>query len=105
MEPKEISDWQHEEFYRYISESYDRPRYTLHYRADAPLNIRSIFYVPENVRSSGPLQICLKWRFTAEPSLKTSPARLHFRLSLVFKQQRSRDEILSLNWIILSGRE
>ncbi|XP_030263524.1 heat shock protein 75 kDa, mitochondrial [Sparus aurata] len=48
MEPKEISDWQHEEFYRYISESYDRPRYTLHYRADAPLNIRSIFYVPEN---------------------------------------------------------
>lgn len=47
MEPKEISDWQHEEFYRYIAESYDRPRFTLHYRADAPLNIRSIFYVPE----------------------------------------------------------
>ncbi|KAM3598786.1 uncharacterized protein V6R79_022574 [Siganus canaliculatus] len=47
MEPKEISDWQHEEFYRYVAQSYDRPRYTLHYRADAPLNIRSIFYVPE----------------------------------------------------------
>ncbi|MEQ2306136.1 TNF receptor-associated protein 1, mitochondrial [Ameca splendens] len=47
MEPKEISDWQHEEFYRYIAQAYDRPRYTLHYRADAPLNIRSIFYVPD----------------------------------------------------------
>ncbi|XP_028311909.1 heat shock protein 75 kDa, mitochondrial isoform X2 [Gouania willdenowi] len=48
MEPKEISDWQHEEFYRYIAQAYDRPRYTLHYRADAPLNIRSIFYVPDS---------------------------------------------------------
>nr|XP_019964472.1 PREDICTED: heat shock protein 75 kDa, mitochondrial [Paralichthys olivaceus] len=47
MEPKEISDWQHEEFYRYIAQAYDKPRYTLHYRADAPLNIRSIFYVPD----------------------------------------------------------
>lgn len=50
MEPKEISDWQHEEFYRYVAQAYDKPRYTLHYRADAPLNIRSIFYVPESVR-------------------------------------------------------
>ncbi|XP_061740794.1 heat shock protein 75 kDa, mitochondrial [Nerophis ophidion] len=47
MEPKEISDWQHEEFYRYIAQAYDKPRYMLHYRTDAPLNIRSIFYVPE----------------------------------------------------------
>lgn len=53
MEPKEISDWQHEEFYRYVAQAYDKPRYTLHYRADAPLNIRSIFYVPDAVRSSG----------------------------------------------------
>ncbi|XP_037113055.1 heat shock protein 75 kDa, mitochondrial isoform X2 [Syngnathus acus] len=47
MEPKEISEWQHEEFYRYVAQAYDKPRYMLHYRADAPLNIRSIFYVPE----------------------------------------------------------
>ncbi|KAM9394390.1 heat shock protein 75 kDa, mitochondrial [Pholidichthys leucotaenia] len=47
MDPKEISDWQHEEFYRYVAQAYDKPRYTLHYRADAPLNIRSIFYVPD----------------------------------------------------------
>lgn len=66
MEPKEISDWQHEEFYRYVAQSYDKPRYTLHYRADAPLNIRSIFYVPDAVRSSG-LSV-FDWSFTAQLS-------------------------------------
>ncbi|XP_008576559.1 PREDICTED: heat shock protein 75 kDa, mitochondrial [Galeopterus variegatus] len=47
MEPKDISEGQHEDFYRYIAQAYDQPRYTLHYKTDAPLNIRSIFYVPE----------------------------------------------------------
>ncbi|XP_014444763.1 heat shock protein 75 kDa, mitochondrial [Tupaia chinensis] len=47
MDPKDVSDWQHEEFYRYVAQAYDKPRYTLHYRTDAPLGIRSIFYVPE----------------------------------------------------------
>uniref|UniRef100_A0A8C5LCF7 Heat shock protein 75 kDa, mitochondrial n=1 Tax=Jaculus jaculus TaxID=51337 RepID=A0A8C5LCF7_JACJA len=47
MDPKDISESQHEEFYRYIAQTYDKPRYTLHYKTDAPLNIRSIFYVPE----------------------------------------------------------
>eukprot|EP00062_Callorhinchus_milii_P009014 gi/632952347/ref/XP_007891801.1/ PREDICTED: heat shock protein 75 kDa, mitochondrial isoform X2 [Callorhinchus milii] len=47
MDPKEISEWQHEEFYRYVAKAYDKPRYILHYKTDAPLNIRSIFYVPE----------------------------------------------------------
>ncbi|EHB03128.1 Heat shock protein 75 kDa, mitochondrial [Heterocephalus glaber] len=47
MEPKELNELQHEQFYRYIAQAYDKPRYTLHYKTDAPLNIRSIFYVPE----------------------------------------------------------
>ncbi|XP_051877132.1 heat shock protein 75 kDa, mitochondrial isoform X2 [Pristis pectinata] len=47
MDPKEISEWQHDEFYRYVAKAYDKPRYVLHYRTDAPLNIRSIFYVPD----------------------------------------------------------
>ncbi|CAM5143814.1 unnamed protein product [Eretmochelys imbricata] len=47
MYSKEISEWQHEESYRFIAQAYDKPRYTLHYKTDAPLNIRSIFYVPE----------------------------------------------------------
>uniref|UniRef100_A0A8C3N9C4 Heat shock protein 75 kDa, mitochondrial n=1 Tax=Geospiza parvula TaxID=87175 RepID=A0A8C3N9C4_GEOPR len=47
LEPKDIGEWQHEEFYRFIAQAYDKPRYVLHYKTDAPLNIRSIFYVPE----------------------------------------------------------
>ncbi|KAL1780231.1 Heat shock 75 kDa, mitochondrial [Sigmodon hispidus] len=47
MDPKDISELQHEEFYRYIAQAHDKPRFTLHYKTDAPLNIRSIFYVPE----------------------------------------------------------
>lgn len=49
LEPKDIGEWQHEEFYRFIAQAYDKPRYVLHYKTDAPLNIRSIFYVPEQV--------------------------------------------------------
>lgn len=53
MDPKDISEWQHEEFYRYIAQAYDKPRYTLHYKTDAPLNIRSLFYVPDTVSCCG----------------------------------------------------
>uniref|UniRef100_A0A671RVE8 Heat shock protein 75 kDa, mitochondrial n=1 Tax=Sinocyclocheilus anshuiensis TaxID=1608454 RepID=A0A671RVE8_9TELE len=52
MEPRDLSEWQHEEFYRYVAQAHDKPRYTLHYRADAPLNIRSIFYMPEMQKPS-----------------------------------------------------
>ncbi|CAK1551705.1 unnamed protein product [Leptosia nina] len=47
MEPKEVTHEQHVEFYRFVSNSYDKPRYTLHYKTDVPLSIRSILYVPE----------------------------------------------------------
>ncbi|XP_025962236.2 heat shock protein 75 kDa, mitochondrial isoform X3 [Dromaius novaehollandiae] len=47
LDPKDIGEWQHEEFYRFIAQAYDKPRYILHYKTDAPLNIRSIFYVPD----------------------------------------------------------
>ncbi|XP_041973532.1 heat shock protein 75 kDa, mitochondrial [Aricia agestis] len=47
MDAKEVTQEQHIEFYRFISNSYDKPRFTLHYKTDAPLSIRSILYVPE----------------------------------------------------------
>lgn len=53
LDPKDIGEWQHEEFYRFIAQAYDKPRYILHYKTDAPLNIRSIFYVPEQVCVQG----------------------------------------------------
>lgn len=48
MDPKDVGEGQHE-FYRYVAQAHDRPRYTLHYRTDAPLSISSIFYVPDAV--------------------------------------------------------
>ncbi|PFX28537.1 Heat shock protein 75 kDa, mitochondrial [Stylophora pistillata] len=49
LDPNAISTQEHEEFYQFIAKNYDKPRYTLHYKTDAPLNIRSIFYIPETV--------------------------------------------------------
>lgn len=47
MDQKDVTSEMHEEFYRYIGNVYDNPRYHLHYKTDAPLNIRALFYVPE----------------------------------------------------------
>ncbi|KAJ8958321.1 hypothetical protein NQ318_017467 [Aromia moschata] len=44
---KNITLQQHQDFYRFISGSYDVPRYTLHYKTDVPLSIRALFYFPE----------------------------------------------------------
>lgn len=48
MDPKEVTPDLHEDFYRYISNSFDKPRFIQHFRADAPLDIRALFYVPES---------------------------------------------------------
>ncbi|CAH1114223.1 unnamed protein product [Psylliodes chrysocephalus] len=46
-DPKSVTQQQHNDFYRFISGSYDTPRYTLHYKTDAPLSIRALLYFPE----------------------------------------------------------
>lgn len=46
-DPKSITPQQHNEFYRYISGSYDQPRFTLHYNTDVPLSIHALLYFPE----------------------------------------------------------
>ena len=43
---RNISEQDHEEFYKFIGNPYDKPRYILQYKTDAPINIRSLFYVP-----------------------------------------------------------
>ncbi|ESO07190.1 hypothetical protein HELRODRAFT_191087 [Helobdella robusta] len=47
MEPRDVTAQMHEDFYRFISNTFDQPRFYLHYKTDAPLNIRALFYVPE----------------------------------------------------------
>ena len=38
---------EHDEFYRFVANAYDRPRFVLHYKTDAPINVRALLYVPE----------------------------------------------------------
>ncbi|BFZ24301.1 hypothetical protein BsWGS_27340 [Bradybaena similaris] len=47
MDPKDVTVYMHEEFYRSIANVYGKPRYHLHYKIDAPLKIIGLFYVPE----------------------------------------------------------
>lgn len=45
--PKEVTPEEHNEFYRFIGNSFDTPRFILHYKADVPLNICALLYIPE----------------------------------------------------------
>jgi TNF receptor-associated protein 1 len=47
MDPKEVTPDMHTEFYRYVGNTFDIPRYTLHYKTDVPLSIRALLYIPE----------------------------------------------------------
>ncbi len=45
-DPKSVSQETHAAFYKYISHMYDEPLDTLHFRMDAPLDIKALFYIP-----------------------------------------------------------
>ncbi|KAJ8667840.1 hypothetical protein QAD02_009503 [Eretmocerus hayati] len=47
MDPKDVTKEQHSEFYRFISNSYDEPRFILHYSTDVPISIKALLYIPE----------------------------------------------------------
>jgi len=47
LNPKSVSKEQHDEFYKFVSNSYDRPRFVLHYSAEAPIQVRALLYFPE----------------------------------------------------------
>lgn len=52
MSPKEVTTDMHETFFRQLAKTHlphlvnDRPQYTIHYKADAPINVRALLYVP-----------------------------------------------------------
>lgn len=46
LEPKKVTDEMHNEFYKYVANAFDEPLYKLHYRADAPLEMKALLYVP-----------------------------------------------------------
>lgn len=57
MDSKSITKEQHDEFYHFISNSYDSPRFTMQYATDAPLAIRALLYIP----SSKPCKVSECW--------------------------------------------
>lgn len=46
-DPKSITEDEHTEFYRFITGQYDKPRYTLQYKIDVPINLRALIYIPQ----------------------------------------------------------
>ena len=46
QDPKSIDEKTHSDFYKYVSSSYDEPLSTLHFRMDAPLDIKALLYIP-----------------------------------------------------------
>ncbi|XP_058800741.1 heat shock protein 75 kDa, mitochondrial isoform X2 [Phymastichus coffea] len=47
MDTKDVTIEQHTQFYRFIGNCHDEPRFTLHYSTDVPISIRALLYFPE----------------------------------------------------------
>jgi HSP90 family molecular chaperone len=47
MDKDSVTDEQHTEFYRYISNAFDTPPMRLHFQTDVPIAINALFYMPE----------------------------------------------------------
>jgi len=45
-DPKEVDEETYANFYKYISNNIDDPLDTIHFRADAPLDVKALFFIP-----------------------------------------------------------
>ncbi|KAL3771347.1 hypothetical protein ACHAWO_007821 [Cyclotella atomus] len=45
-DPKDVDDEKHTAFYKYVSHMYDDPLSHIHFRMDAPIDIKALFYIP-----------------------------------------------------------
>lgn len=46
QDPKEVDEEKHSAFYKYVSSMYDEPLSTIHFRVDAPLDMKALLYIP-----------------------------------------------------------
>lgn len=44
---KDISEEEYKEFYQYCAHAFDEPRYTLHFSADAPIDVNALLFTPQ----------------------------------------------------------
>lgn len=47
MDPKQVTPEMYVQFYRFVGNTYDQPRFTLHYKADVPLSVQALLFFPE----------------------------------------------------------
>lgn len=81
----DISEEEYEDFYKFVAHAWDKPRYTMHFSADAPLAINALLFVPqENQEQFGMGQMeagvslyCRKVLIDAKPQ-KLLPEWLRF---------------------------
>lgn len=55
----EVSDKEYEEFYQFTAKAWDKPRFIMHFTADAPLDIHALLFLPEENQERfgfGPVQ-------------------------------------------------
>ena len=45
-DPKTVEEEEYSEFYKYVANAVDEPLDTYHFRADAPLDVKALFFVP-----------------------------------------------------------
>jgi TNF receptor-associated protein 1 len=43
---RDVTTAQYDEFYKYVANAYDKPMFTLHFRADAPIDLKCLLYIP-----------------------------------------------------------
>eukprot|EP00595_Chromulina_sp_UTEXLB2642_P001065 CAMPEP_0196767680 /NCGR_PEP_ID=MMETSP1095-20130614/41847_1 /TAXON_ID=96789 ORGANISM="Chromulina nebulosa, Strain UTEXLB2642" /NCGR_SAMPLE_ID=MMETSP1095 /ASSEMBLY_ACC=CAM_ASM_000446 /LENGTH=657 /DNA_ID=CAMNT_0042136213 /DNA_START=146 /DNA_END=2119 /DNA_ORIENTATION=+ len=48
QDKKEVTSSQYNEFYKFFTNDYDSPRYTLHFKTDAPIDLKCLFFVPSS---------------------------------------------------------
>lgn len=46
MDPKDVDEDTYTAFYKYIANAVDHPLSTIHFRADAPLEVKALFFIP-----------------------------------------------------------
>ncbi len=46
QDKKTVTTQQYNDFFKFIANAYDEPKYTLHFRTDAPLDLKCLFFVP-----------------------------------------------------------
>ena len=46
QDKSEVTDEQYKEFYKFIGSAYDEPIFRLHFKTDAPLDLKVLFFTP-----------------------------------------------------------